>query len=252
MSKKNTITVYWSSGNYVPSIESWMLFYSSPKSLSSFLRENKTDNGLIFQCPSFNDFIKNKFVFSSNIDDKHILPQEYLLNVKDLQEKTDKEKIPSEGGIIDLFIRKSSFKDYSNLKYNMSWIFFSEEPLVASFTAPYCPPTSPSPNAFLSPGEFDIGQWYRPFNLDYHVPINNEFFEIKKDDQLFYVSFKTNKKIEFKQYFYTDRLKAISFELTKSPFIIKRSLPLKERYLMAKNANLRKMILSEIKNNLIE
>ena len=253
MSFKDTITVYWSSGSYVPTLESWRLFYSTPQSLNTLLRENKTDSNNIFKCPSFNSFIKNIFVFKATIDDKHFLPKQYLLDTHTLDPKTTPEIIPSLGGKLDLIkLRKSSLKNYSNLSYNMSWIFFSEEPLLATFTAPYCPPITPSLNAILAPGKFDIGQWYRPFNLDYHIPINNEIFEIKKNDPLFYIAFDTNKKIEFKQYFYTETLQKIAIELTKSPFTIKPFLSLKERYLMAKNSNLKNAVISEIKRNLID
>jgi hypothetical protein len=248
----DSIVVYWGTPNFQPKVESWSMLYSTPRSLSSLLRENKSANSPMFICPATKDVFKNVFVFKSTFYDKHILPIDYLKETQSLVPKFEREVIPTDGTIQMVRVRPSSLLNHSNIVYNMAWLLFSEESLLAKFTAPYCPPTSPALGAILSPGQFDIGQWYRPFNLDYHIPTDTKTFEIKENDDLFYIQFYTDKKIIFKQYVVSDKLLALLRESTEAPKRYGPFKSLQERYFMASKTNYSKLVLSEIKNNLIE
>jgi hypothetical protein len=149
-------------------------------------------------------------------------------------------------------VRKSSYKNYSNLIYEMRWLFFSEESVNVKFTAPYFPATSPTPGAFLSPGRYDIGQWYRQFMLDYHIPLNDSTFKIKENDDLFYMHVETDKKVVFKKYALSLRLQALNIESSMASKRYGAFKSLNERYLMAKKTNYLESIRTEIKKNLLE
>lgn len=254
MKDSDTITIYWGTPNYNIEEESWAMLYKNPESLSSISRKNKSDFPVgMFACPATNDLLNNVFVFSSNIDDVHSLPVEYLTATHNLVVPPgEDEPIATNGFIRMLRTRPSSIKNHSNLIYNMAWSLFADEPVFAKFTAPYFPPISPAPGVLLSAGLFDIGQWYRPFPLDYHIPLNVEHFEFKKDDPFFYLEILTNKKIIFKRYIPSKILKALSTEAVTAPFRYGRWKSLKERYLFAKSTGYPEQVLNEIKKNLIE
>jgi hypothetical protein len=253
MKEKDTITIYWTSPNFSLVNQSWTMLYSEPQSLASLLREQKTDSDL-FGCPAHNDFTFNKFVFKVNIADKHTLPIEYLSSNDFLDNKTKElVSIKNTGGLVDLYrVRPNSFKDYTNLVYNLSWIFFADEPVLAKFVSPYCFPKPPAPGVFLTPGQYDIGKWYRQFNLDYHIPLNTKTLIFEENNPLFYIEFDSIKKIEFKEYNYSSELKSLAEETSAAPFRYGSRKSLKERYRLANNGSYRNKILTEIKKNLIE
>lgn len=251
MKDTDTITIYWTSTSYKPDEESWTMIYKNPVSLSSELRSKKNDGfSGMFICPATNDFLKNIFVFKSAITDKHTLPIPHFSNPP-FQDKV-MITLPTDGNIRLYTVRPSSLKGYSNILYNMSWLLFADEPVVAKFTAPFCPPTLPSSNAILSPGQFDIGKWYRPYHLDYHIPSNVDTFEIIENDHLFYLDLQTEKKVLFKKYMSSPKLETLAKEASASPDRYGRFKSLKERYLMAKESNYTQQVLTEIKKNLVE
>jgi len=148
--------------------------------------------------------------------------------------------------------RATSLNGYKNLEYNMGWAFFADEPLLAKFTAPYMPTHSPTPGAILASGEFDIGQWLRPWHLDYFVPNQAGGMEFNVDDPLFYIEFKTDKKIMFKRFNRSPIIDNIMIESVQSPSRYGSRKTLSQRYSMAKKAKMQNIILNEIKNNLVD
>lgn len=246
MKKKNTITVYWSPSPFLLEQESYLMLYSNPKKVINTNNKSKNlSKNSFFSCPATKDLFKNIYCFNNELNNIIELPEDIdegvVLNWLDV-------KSP-----VDVFHpRISSLQNYCNLQYNMGWLMFADEPLVARFTSPYFPATTPAEGAILSAGEFDIGSWYRPFLLDYHIPYSTKTLCFKKDDPLFYVEFKTNKKIEFKRYNLSAKLNNIASELSNSSQGYGKFNSFIERYSMFKNSSIQKIILSEIKNNLIE
>ena len=255
---KDTITVYWAPAPYTRTDDQWSLFYQEPQSLRSVMVENKDPNvqgkTQMLICPAGTDLQKNIFVFKNTFDNSFNISYEdskkiYEHSVNDPQfpffVKTD-SSLPIK------VERASTFKNCINIGYNLSWLFFASEPVIARFTPPYSPPHTPASGAFLASGQFDIGQWYRTFNLDYHVPIKDTVFSFKENDPLFYLEIFTNKKVIFKRYILTDYLSALGKEASIAPKLFGNFKPLAERYLAAKNALIPNQVLTEIKKNLVD
>lgn len=247
MKNENEITIYWSPAAYVADKESWALAYAEPVNLINEYRQNKNlQNGPsnFFACPAVNDMFKNIYVVRQQFDDKII--------ISDIDKYfEDNEKING-GSLLSAFMpRKSSLNDYFNIQYNMCWTFFADEPVIARFTSPYFPSHAPAKGALLMCGEFDIGSWYRTFNLDYHIPLDTKEMVFNQNDPLFYIEFKTDKKVVLKRYMQSDTLFNIGREMVNSPSNYGRFKSLKEKYLMSKKAKMPEIILSEIKKNLI-
>jgi hypothetical protein len=250
MGKKDTITVYWAPAPFLPKEDSWAMLYSEPQSVLQDLYVSNTPKGIMTRCPAVKDTLKNVFSFNSAIDDKFQLPTQTLESIAFTE--TANEYIPTDSKISVQKIRKSSRDNYINIFYNMGWYLFSSEPLKARFTAPYFPSASPVKGAFLASGEYDIGRWFRPFNLDYHIPLDSKYFSVKNEEPLFFVEFFTDKKIEFKKFNVSTELRSIAFESSNSPTRYGKNKSLIERYKMAHSAKIPQMVLGQIRKNLID
>jgi hypothetical protein len=142
--------------------------------------------------------------------------------------------------------RKPEYDGYYNISYDLGWLFFADESVIARITSPWFPPSSPIPRSMLATGEFDIGQWLRSINTEYLVPNNENKFSIKKDDPILYIELFTDKKIIFKRFVLSEKLR----ELLKNRKKNVRFKKLADFYAMARNAKRPELILSEIKRNL--
>jgi hypothetical protein len=246
----DTITVYWTPVVNTPG--SWNLLYREPTLVLDDLLaiRNKEKQGSFFACPATSAIFNNLYVVKSNIEDKFDFPEGFLEALPDKDVRTPLQQIDSKVGLHRN--RESSFRGYKNIEYNMGWAFFADEPLLAKFTAPYMPTHSPTTGSILASGEFDIGQWMRPWHLDYFIPNEAGGMEFNVDDPLFYVEFKTDKRIEFKRFNRTTKIDEMMIEAVQSPSRYGFRKTLSQRYEMAKKANIRNLILSEIKNNLVD
>jgi hypothetical protein len=261
-SSKDTVIVYWSVPNYIPAQESWSMLYSEPESVATEVRKDKSkDSGArsIHGCPAAKDTFTNLFTVKSQIDNTIEFSDELLRSVeKELQDaynnsQRDGLALHTNSKVLLWAVRPSSFKDNANILLNMGWLFFADEPLTAEFTAPYYPATSPASNVRLSPGRFDIGQWFRPYHLDYHVPFTTKTLTFKKNDDLFYIKLHTEKKVVFKRFVMTVELENLHKEFVESPNRYSTFFaPLEEKYKIAKNTKMTEQVLHHIRKNCVE
>jgi hypothetical protein len=248
----NSVVVYWAPSLFSDETESWNLLYPEPELVKHKLHNVSSNykRGL-FVCPSVKDSLKNLYTLTSAINEDIDLPVEYL---KSIHMDEGPASIPSVNRQkVKLWKeRNSSLEGYSNLNYNLGWVFFSEEPLIAQFTAPYMPTTSPSVGAIQACGEFDIGKWFRPYILDYHIPLSNTSFKIDIGQDLAYVKFCTDKKVILKRFTINKKLENYSQEMSGSSARYDRYVSLQHWYSMAKKSKMTDIVLKEIKNNLID
>ncbi len=244
----NKINVYWSNC-LIPEETSWNFLYREPEPLYNDFLKLKSDNPF-FACPAVIDIMSNIYVVKSNIEECFEFPKNYLSSFNGPYGNT--EYLPNIGNNLSLIpSRESALKGYKDIKYNMSWIFFADQPLEIKITSPYYPPFSPIDKAILQGGKFDIGQWFRPYNLGYFIPENSKGMNLSVEDPLFYIEFMTDSNIEFKRFNMTQSLKNIYSEFTESPPRYGKRKQLSERYSMAQRANMPKIVLSEIQKNLV-
>ena len=249
MSEKEHVNVYWASSQFTTEDVQWNFFYSEPTPVIDNLVTNTTENTLAVQCPATRNILKNVYSLNSNVDDYVDLS---TLNLEIDASNTSEENypLPVESKVGLNRVRPTSFVGYVNVVYNLSWMFFADEPLVARFLPPYYPTATPTQGAIMSVGEFDIGQWYRPMNLDYHLPYGSSSFSVKSGQPLAFLEFKTEKSVKLHRYKYTPSLRRLAEEFATSVHRHGRT-PLTKRYNIAKRAKVSELVLSEIKNNLI-
>jgi len=245
----NTVTVYWSPGRFSLEEESWNMLYSEPTPVINDVFENTYKDAEIRKCPGTRAALKNVFTVKANHKENIHFPENYLERINNISEKTFPLDIPSTLQIHKQ--RSSEYPNRVNLVYNMSWYFFASEPLEAKMTSPYYPPQTPTPGSAVFPGEFNIGLWYRPFNLEYSIPFNAKSFQIKPNDDLFYLEFKTDKKIVFQRYNNSKSLDSLAAEFTTAPQMFGFGKTLAQRYDLAKRTKTADIVLGEIQKNIV-
>jgi hypothetical protein len=244
------LVVYWSPANFTVTEESWNLLYLEPELVNNKLREMSTGYARsIKACPASKFYLNNLFSLKIPFSDEITLPVDFL----NLTHMDEGEAFLDTKSILAIKrVRPSSYVGYSNLSYNLGWLFFCEEPLVARLTPPTIPPTSPAEGAILSSGEFDVGQWFRPILIDYHIPLTTQSLSFKENDDIAYIKFETSKKVVLKRFLLKETLNNIMSESVFSPVRYGKFKTLSERYEMARRTKVLNIISSEIKKNLVE
>lgn len=255
---KDTVTVYWSP-SFAPNFPTLNMLYRTPTPVLNRLRNSQIKSlpGTLFSCPATTSLFKNIFELSLPINIEVYLTEEDKKN--EVLSPFGKDILNGIAPIGLMKNRLSNLDGYFTCGIGgFGWIFFSEEPLVARFTPPYFPPSLyPAPGALLASGEFDIGNWYRPMNFEYHVPLDVDKLTFKSEEPVGYIEFKTEKEIIFKRYQMNNALYLLVEEVMSttrySKFWGKKNyLPLLKRYELFKKSELNKQILNEIKKTLIE
>lgn len=243
-----TTTGLWSTKNPIPAID--ILTKNKIKR-----HDKEIDQNSIYSCPAFRNYFNNIFSIKSAISDKCEWPDNYLKNIYDKLEKEEKDtliRLENFYNLLPFHARnKPSIPDYLLIGYKIGLIFFSDESLEAKFFAPNFPPKSPCENALLATGTYNIGEWFRPFNLEYFIPNVSKIFNIKENDDLFYIEFLTNKKLNFIKFNFTEDLKKICSRFSFSASIDGRKKSLEDRYDILKEIYPKEFILEEIKKNIL-
>jgi hypothetical protein len=247
MRENETITVYWAPAKFTTVDESWNLAYAEPQPVLTKFIKSKLPGSQIGLCPSVKDLLANTFALTSNMDDQFkLFPQD--------EKEMEAHPVDAPLGQSKLAFykpRESSFPGHVNVVYNLSWLFFASEPVTMRLLPPFFPASSFCDGALLAPGEVDVGRWFRPMNLDLHIPSSTKEVSIREGQELAYIEFITNKKIVFKRYSLTAYLHSIARDAINAPARYGKNLPLEKRYRMFERAGLPDIVLSEIRKNLV-
>jgi hypothetical protein len=244
---KNPIVIYWSPfmSPSEPKIN-WTFLYPEPKNLFSDMVKNKTkDSGKdsYFACPAVTNKFKHTFVFFNSLKSSH--RYDYTEGKKELE-------LLNDYGLHLQKKRVSSLDSGPVLLYSLSYLFFSEESLDACFTPPMFHKPGYTKYACAMPGEFNIGEWFRPYDFEVQTWSNKGEIHIEEDEPIFYVEFKTDRPVILKKFECNDTLRLYAESNAISTFIFGRGESLLKKYKRFKDVGFREKILTEIKKNLIE
>jgi hypothetical protein len=246
--KNDTITIYWSPSPFTNEDPNWNFLYTDPISSVADLntiRDKSSKN--MFTCPAYTQSMKNVFIFKNVLPDKIQLDEKFFAL---------KEEYPfyhfGRSKVLLNEHRPSSLEQHVNVIYNMGWLFFADQSVEARFTAPYFPPVSPSEGVMLSTGQFNIGEWYRDYYLDYHIPFGTKELNFEENQPLFYLEVRTDKKVVFKRYDLTKQLRKIADECSESSGLYEQNKSLLHRYNMFKKSSSPERVLFYIKQSLVQ
>jgi hypothetical protein len=236
---KDSIVVYYSMGGWIPRQTVVKMLWGEPQPLMKLLpSEHKDSDDNYKKCPALRGFSKNIYGYRHPLETEVSFMGDYLDPImtgnEDLWQK-----------------RKAGSNNSYSCDYRFQFFFFTEDSLKARQTPPYLHNTTASQYAILASGEFDIGRWFRPFNLTYILHEGLNVLKLKKDDPAVYFEFMTNKKIILKQFEMTEELLNISI----STSLNKNNFPkdtLENGYNRFMNTKRNKRVLKLIKQNLLD
>ena len=99
------------------------------------------------------------------------------------------------------------------------------------------------------PGRFNIGSWFRPYPLEMQFWNNSGEVIFEEHEPLFYVEFETDRPIKLQRFVFTDELQALQTHCIK---YYSQEYSLLRRYAQFKKSGMNKLVLHEIKKNLVE
>jgi hypothetical protein len=113
---------------------------------------------------------------------------------------------------------------------SLFFCFFSEEPLMASFTPPFLHNSNFTKQGVPPTGSYDIGKWLRTYPME--IMLWNEVgtFKLEKNEPLFYVEFLTDRPINLQRVESTGKLNSYAALGAASPTMIESKIPLVTRY----------------------
>jgi hypothetical protein len=238
------INIYWSPYYSIhPQDKDLEIFYGDIEHARKESMDNMNDdlgfNDNFLNCPSFNDLFKNTFLFRNLVEGYAKVENEQIVSGK-----LDHDSIPFS------LIRKNTLKNRVLIKYEMSWILFSDKPLNMSISSPYFHESHNTKFGSIVPGIFDIGSWFRPINLEYSLDKDVNEIYIPPNDPLVYLTFHTDEKIKLSRFQMNEKLMkyALSVMRTRPTGSF---APLKKSYAYFNKTHLRGNILKEIQANLL-
>ena len=189
-------------------------------------------------CPAFNDYLHNVYGWKA-IDtfslEKSVDGNEYIYNGRnqDIAIRSVDEQV------ISLYQQVVSFvTDNPSLKMSLENPSLEDNEFTSS--------------CYVIPGTIDIGKYYRCLELAFRIKKNHSRAAFNAGDIICYFKFHTPEKINFKQYFMSEKLREYNFMIQdiKSTFQSSPRL-LSFFYDKYKKFNLKSKVMKEIKKNLI-
>jgi hypothetical protein len=230
-------TVYWAPF-FDTSSNDWNMLYPDPTSLFEDLLPLKSAEKQLnlFYCPAFANLAKNTFVLKNPMKaDFTVVNNRVISNVDDYISVS-----------ID---HPPSILDNPLLVYGLKWLFFSEDDMDMTITAPWFGNTPHLTHANIMPGKFNISKWFRPYNNEFSLRENKLILE--KDEAMCYITFNTDKPVKLVRFEMNDKLKgyALGCSLSSS---WEKWVPLASRYKRFLETRTNKLVLKEIKKNIVE
>jgi hypothetical protein len=243
VSEKEEI-VYWAPffkrTNHNDDPVDWSLLYEDPEQLYKILAKDRNKAELItmFNCPAMQNFTKNIYTLKNPI-------------TTHLEVKEGHVHAISETSVMSRVDHISSMTDSSMFVLGLNWVFFAEsESLNIGISSPFATRAPHMNYGTITPGSFDIGKWFRSFNLEFNLWKNVTEFKAEEGEHLAYVHFQTDKKVVLKRFEVNEKLTGYLLATSTSPNWDKK-VTLVKRYNRFKNSRMKEMIMKEIKNNLL-
>jgi len=160
----------------------------------------------------------------------------------------------SKGDPNGIFIDRSHdsfFKDSIMLDVDFQWLFFSEDDIELELTPAYMHKALSNDYGYLTAGSLNISKWFRAINTTYQLWDGVTEMKIKQDDPMMYLNFRTPNKVILKQFVMTDKLRHMA-DATANFKSIFPMQPLENLYERFTRSNQHKLVLKEIRNNLLD
>jgi len=237
------IIVYYACPDNIGTTSDWSILYKEPKSLNSYLlkelnkdRVKDLDNRAYMSCTAFQRLSKNTYVIENPIKSKYYFKGQIQ---------------PTKNSLSAQVKREPQLMFQTLFEYNYPIIFFAEESLEIQFTAPYFLNAPHLQYGAVTPGQYNIGKWFRPIQMEFNLWKDVYEFKIEKDEPIAFVNFLTDKKINFKMFEMSDELAKI-MNVCSTASVWENNIPLLDRYKRFHESKMLNKTLTKIKERIIE
>ena len=247
--EKDPITIYWapffedSSALLEPD---WNMLYQNPELLHLDLIYNKektSKNKSSFNCPAVNDRHSSSYVFKNN------LRTTFGYDFSDVSNPI----VQSFEGVHSDYYKQPNIVGSGYVRVSLKWVFFSEESVIAITNHPYAHrPTEYSINCLFPSGRYDISKWIRPVSMEVQTWDKKGKITINEGDPLFYLELITNRPVIMKRFNVNKALYRYIIACSQAASSYGPNKPLAERYYKFISTSTDKLVLREIKKNLIQ
>ena len=181
---KKTTTIYWSYGN------EYQIRAEEPVPvIQNYFKNKDPDEYEYIRCPSFREHYKNTFGLKS--------PFEFDLTWDGDSASTN---LRNQAFYDEIFYVRNWKSRNASLFYK--YFFITDEPLEMEYISSSLENNDFNKYAYLVNGKFDIGKYVRPLDCAFHT--RGDKFRVDEGDIYAYVRFKTDNKIEFKEFLWND------------------------------------------------
>jgi hypothetical protein len=236
------MNVYWSVIILHDEISPF-LTYEEPKTIAESLNAIDTSTlkpGDNFKyCPAFRKQSSNTFKLS--------FPFDYRLSFENNNIKTDMY----DQRFFDAMVSIRS-PEMRMLSLNLHYLFVAEESLEMATYPSYMSDNDFAVKTILIPGQFDIGRWVRPLDCAFMMRKGFDEVNINRGDEYLTIKFLTDEKINLKKFFVSPILANLIKQNVESRTYKKKAQPLQYYYNLYQRAKMHKLIMKEIKNNLMD
>ena len=229
--------VYWSPWFSKDENHHWNILFDEPKKLLtkvakdvSELKNERLD--AMIKCPAFNTVAKNTFYIENPIASEFNIVDGNVTPVGD-----------------NHYVTVMNSKD--TLVYGLSYMFFCEDDLEMLVTGPYFSQTNYTKYGMLVAGKFNIGKWFRAVNMEMLLLDKKDYFKIEEGEPMAYFNFLTDEKVVLKRFEGNDTLRKLSFTCSRVSEWWS-NVPLAKRYDKFLKSKTNRLVLREIKKQLVE
>lgn len=251
MKNEDVINIYWAPRSTYEDSDAgeWNMLYPEPTTLFSELHSKRLKDAgedTFFSCPATNDKYRKTYVF------KNELASSYEFDYTNEDPNLNYIKNLSKTYINYNVMRPPTISDGPMINISLYYSFFADQPLEAVFTPPMMHKPQYTQYGTCVPGQFDIGQWFRPYPMEMQMWNMKGELHIKSGEPLFYVEFKTDKKIKLHRYKMNGTIASYLYSGANSKAHWGPGFSLLERYKRFNQSRMNDLILMEIKKNLLD
>lgn len=236
------MNVYWSVIILHDEISPFIT-YEQPKPAAESINSIDTQSLNAWQnfkyCPAFKKQINNTF--------KLTFPFDYHFQFEDRNIKTnlyDQKFFDAMVVIRSLEMRM--------LSLNLHYIFVSEESLEMMTAPSYMSDNEFANKTIVIPGQFDIGKWVRPLDCAFMMKKGFDTLNVNRGDEYLTVKFLTDEKVNLKKFFVSPTMANLVKQNVESRTYKKKAQTLQYYYSLYQQAKMHKLIMKEIKANLMD
>ena len=226
------INVYWCCIE-----KEWMRAEEPVPVLNDFSKDNKYTESGILRCPAMRDEMTNTFSLRSIYD------YEFTVSENDVSSHLYDQDFFNK----HVVIRSIKERIFS---FSQEIIFFTDEPslMMSANLHPYLENNEITKRCISLPGKFDIGKWFRTVEYGFMLNRDSDQFKINMGDVYQYITFHTDEKIVFKQFYKTDKIQQMLYD-TRDIRSNRKNFVLLDWFY--KKFRFKNFVLKEIRENLI-